>query len=352
MIGPAVTAWLWGKRGPLASGVRAVLLPFAGVYDGAIRLRARAYATGVRRTRPLPLPAVAVGNLAVGGTGKTPLAAWIAAYALRRGARPAILLRGYGGDETLVHERLTPGVIVVADPDRRAGAAHAQAAGATVLVLDDAFQRLDVARDVNIAVLSAEGEQAARWPLPAGPWREGWWALGRADLIVVTRKRASAGAAQALARRLTAACPRTPVAVAHLALGRVTTLRSGQLVAPAALVGKRVVAAAGVGDPASFAAQIEGLGATVRLEAFPDHYAYGTADVARLVRAAAAADYLMVTEKDAVKLHARWPADAREPLVGHLEVNWEVQAEAVCGALDRVLADQPPPRPSPRTDRP
>ena len=352
MIGPAVTAWLWGRRGPLASGVRAILLPFAGVYDGAMRLRARAYAAGVRRTRPLPLPAVAVGNLAVGGTGKTPLAAWIAAYALRHGARPAILLRGYGGDETLVHERLTPGVIVVADPDRRAGAAHAQAAGATVLVLDDAFQRLDVARDVNIAVLSAEGEQAARWPLPAGPWREGWWALGRADLIVVTRKRASAGAAQALARRLTAACPRTPVAVAHLALGRLTTLRSGQLVAPAVLVGKRVVAAAGVGDPASFAAQIEGLGATVRLEAFPDHYAYGAADVARLARAAATADYLMVTEKDAVKLHARWPADAREPLVGHLEVNWEMQAEAVRGALDRVLAGQPSPRPSPRTDRP
>ncbi len=352
MIGPAVTAWLWGSRAPLARGVRAALLPFAGVYDGAMRLRARAYATRVRRTERLPLPAIAVGNLSVGGTGKTPLAAWIAAYALRHGARPAILLRGYGGDETRVHERLTPGVIVVADPDRRAGAARARAAGATVLVLDDAFQRLDVARDVNIAVLSAEGEQAARWPLPAGPWREGWWALARADLIVVTRKRASAGAAQDLAARLGGACPGTPVAVAHLALGRLTTLRSGQLVAPGALVGKRVVAAAGVGDPASFAAQIGALGATVRLEAFPDHHAYGAADVARLVRAAAAADYLMVTEKDAVKLHARWPADAREPLVGHLEVDWETQGEAVRGALDRVLAVTPPPPPSPRTDRP
>ncbi|HXV91169.1 MAG TPA: tetraacyldisaccharide 4'-kinase [Gemmatimonadales bacterium] len=346
-----MTAWLWGSRAPLARGVRAALLPFAVVYDGAMRLRARAYATRVRRTERLPLPAIAVGNLSVGGTGKTPLAAWIAAYALRHGARPAILLRGYGGDETLVHERLTPGVIVVADPDRRAGAARALAAGATVLVLDDAFQRLDVARDVNIAVLSAEGEQAARWPLPAGPWREGWWALIRADLIVVTRKRASAGAAQDLAARLAVACPGTPVAVAHLALGRLTTLRSGRLVASEALVGKRVVAAAGVGDPASFAAQIGALGATVRLEAFPDHHAYGAADVARLVRAAAAADYLMVTEKDAVKLHARWPADAGEPLVGHLEVNWETQGGAVRGALDRVLAGPPPP-PPPRTDRP
>ena len=352
MIGPVVTAWLWENRAPLARGVRAALLPLAGVYDGAMRLRARAYAARVMRTHRLPLPAVAVGNLAVGGTGKTPLAAWIAAYALGRGARPAILLRGYGGDETLVHQRLTPGAIVVADPDRRAGAARARAAGATVLVLDDAFQRLDVARDLNIAVLSAEGEHAARWPLPAGPWREGWWALGRADLIVVTRKRASAGTAHDLAARLADACPRTPVAVAHLALSRFTTLGSGRLVAAEALAGKRVVAAAGVGDPASFAAQIGALGATVRLQAFPDHHAYAAADVARLVRAAGAADYLMVTEKDAVKLHARWPADVREPLVGHLDVNWETQAEAVRGALDRVLAGTPPPPPSPRTDRP
>jgi tetraacyldisaccharide 4'-kinase len=134
-----------------------------------MRLRARAYAAGAADAPAAG--AIAVGNLAVGGTGKTPLAAWIAAYALRRGARPAILLRGYGGDETLVHERLTPEAIIVADPDRRAGAARARAAGATVLVLDDAIQRLDVARDVNIAVLSAEGDAALA--APGGPWREG-----------------------------------------------------------------------------------------------------------------------------------------------------------------------------------
>jgi len=337
----------------VARGIRTALLPLAGVYDGAMRLRARAYARGVLRTYPLPLPAVAVGNLAVGGTGKTPLAAWIAGYALQQGARPAILLRGYGGDETLVHQRLTPGALVVADPDRRAAAARARAAGATLLVLDDAFQRLDVARDLNLAVLSAEGEDAARWPLPAGPWREGWWALGRADLVVVTRKRASAGDAQQLAGRLAASCPGVPVAVAHLSLGRITTLVSGGPVAREALAGKRVVAVAGVGDPDSFAAQVRALGPTVRLAAFPDHHAYSAADVARLVRAAAASDYLIVTEKDAVKLQPRWPADVREPLVGRLEVNWETQADAVRGALDRVFAATVPPRPSPRRiDRP
>jgi tetraacyldisaccharide 4'-kinase len=351
VIPPAWTAWLWESRTPLARGVRAVLLPLAGAYDGVMRLRARAYAGGLLRTHRLPLPTVAVGNLAVGGTGKTPLAAWIAAYALDHDARPAILLRGYGADEPLVHERLTPGALVIADPDRRAGAARARAAGATLLVLDDAFQRLDVARDLNVAVLSAEGERAARWPLPAGPWREGRTALERADLIVVTRKRASTETAGDLAERLTAGRPGVPVAVAHLALASFTTLRSGRSVAPEALAGKRVVAVAGIGDPISFAVQVRALGATVRLAAYPDHHPYSAADVARLVRAAGEADYLIVTEKDAVKLHPRWPAEAREPLVGRLAVHWETNADLVRGALDRVLAGAVPPRPSPGSER-
>ena len=80
--------------------------------------RAGAYGRGWLATRPLPLPAVAVGNLAVGGAGKTPLAAWFAAFYAQRGLRPGILLRGYGGDEHRVHERLVPGAVVVPDPDR------------------------------------------------------------------------------------------------------------------------------------------------------------------------------------------------------------------------------------------
>ncbi len=119
------------------------------------------------------MPSVAIGNLSVGGSGKTPIAGWIATYFADQGHRPAILLRGVGGDETLVHRELVPRAIVVPDPDRVAGAVRAVAAGADVLVLDDAYQRLDVARDLNICVVSAETRVAVRWPLPAGPWREG-----------------------------------------------------------------------------------------------------------------------------------------------------------------------------------
>src|SRR3989442_1002367 len=103
----------------------------------------------------------------------------MAHYTRQRGRTPAILLRGYSADEPLVHRRLVPDGIVVPDPDRLAGARRAVERGADVLVLDDAYQLLGVARDLNIVLVSAESDRASRWPLPAGPWREGWEALGR-----------------------------------------------------------------------------------------------------------------------------------------------------------------------------
>src|SRR5881275_897235 len=194
-----VVQWLWGTSAA-ARVTRLPLVPLAGLYWVAMRIRsARNAGGGVLR---LSLPTIAVGNLSVGGTGKTPLAAWIAAYCARRGWKPGILLRGYGDDEPLVHRRLVPEAVVVANPDRVAGAVAARAQGAQVLVLDDAYQLLGVGRDLNIAVVSAESATASPWPLPAGPWREGRDALDRADLIVVTRKSASADAASALAEGL------------------------------------------------------------------------------------------------------------------------------------------------------
>jgi tetraacyldisaccharide 4'-kinase len=329
---------LWRRRSWRARAARAVLLPFSGLYTGVVALRAAAYRAGVARARPLPLPAIAVGNLSVGGTGKTPLAAWIAAYCVRAGRRPGILLRGYGRDEVLVHERLVPEAIVVANRDRQAGGAAAQARGADVLVLDDAFQLLAVRPDLNIAVLAAEQERLARWTLPAGPWREPRQALGRADILVVTRKRAEAESAEALAERLTARWPAATVVRARLAVRDLVGMRSGARVSLAGLQGQQVHAAAAIADPESFAVQIRSSGATVQLAAYQDHHEYDAADVQRLVRLAATAGYLVVTEKDAVKLRALWPAEGPEPFVAELEWVWERNEGAVVAALNRVLA--------------
>lgn len=331
-----VMRWLWTSRRADARLARLALLPASGLWRGAMAARSLAYRRGWFVVRDLPLPSVAVGNLTVGGSGKTPVAIWIARYYVARGLRPGILLRGYGGDETLVHQHDVPEAVVVADPDRAAGADRALAGGAEVLVLDDAYQRLDVRRDLNIAVMSAETTRAVRWPLPAGPWREGWDALDRADALIVTRKRASADAAMTLARDLAERTGR-PVAVAHLGLRFLEGLVSGIRHPAGALEGKRVVAASGIADPDAFVAQTKATGAAVQVATWRDHHEYRDEDVAWLAHAARRADYVVITQKDAVKLRDRWPNAAPEPLVAVLDLVWEEGGESIAAALDAVV---------------
>ena len=337
MSAARVAHWLWGASAA-ARVARVPLIPFAGAYWAIMKLRAaRARADAVR----LPLPTIAVGNLSVGGTGKTPLAAWIAGYCAAHGRTPGILLRGYGGDEPLVHRRLVPQAVVVANPDRVAGAVAARAQGAQVLVLDDAYQLIGVERDLNIAVVSTESATASPWPLPAGPWREGRDALDRADLIVVTRKSASADAASALAEGLVRAGSgrgAPPICTVRLVVSHLEGMRSGTPQELGVLAGRRVLAAAGIADPESFAQQLATAGASVQLMAYQDHHAYRQADLERLVRAATGGDYVVVTEKDAVKLRRQWPGSAVEPLVAVLAVHWERNGRALEQAVDAVLA--------------
>jgi len=311
--------WLWTSRRLDARLVRLGLLPVSAGWRLASEVRTMAYARGWARRRELPLPSVAVGNLTVGGSGKTPIASWIAAYYVGIGLKPGILLRGYrGGDEVLVHRHNVPDAIVIGDPDRAAGAERALAEGAQVLVLDDAYQRLDVWRDLNIAVVSAETTRAVPWSLPAGPWREGLHALDRADALIITRKRADNASAMALARDL-APRIRGPVAVASLGVRRYEGMLTGRSVESSELVGKRVVAASAIGDPEAFIAQTKATGAQVQVATWSDHHGYRDEDVAWLARAARKADLVVITQKDAVKLRDRWPASVPEPLVAALD---------------------------------
>ncbi|HSC59379.1 MAG TPA: tetraacyldisaccharide 4'-kinase [Gemmatimonadales bacterium] len=332
-----IIRWLWTSRRIDARLVRLALLPFSFAYRAVMIVRAWGYRRGWFERTDLPLPSVAVGNLTVGGSGKTPVAIWIARHYAARGMVPGILLRGYGsGDETLVHARSVPSGAVVANPDRAAGAALAVAKGAQVLVLDDAFQRLDVLRDFNVLVVSAEATRAVRWTLPAGPWREGWEALRRADAVVVTRKRATAAAAAELAAALERQVA-GPVAVAHLGLTALEGLVSGRRFPAEVLGGKRVVAASAIGDPDAFVGQVKLTGAAVQVATWKDHHAYRDEDVAWLAGAARKADHVVITEKDAVKLRDRWPAGAPEPLVAILDLAWERGGEAFVSGLDAVV---------------
>ena len=331
-----IVRWLWTSRRPDARLVRLALLPASALWRGAMAARESAYRRGWLPVHDLPLPSVAIGNLTVGGSGKTPIAIWAARYYLSRGLVPGILLRGYGADEVLVHQHAVPEAHVVADPDRVAGAERAMARGAQVLVLDDAYQRLDVHRDLNVAVVSAETTRAVRWPLPAGPWREGLGALERADAIVVTRKRASADAARQLAADLRTRI-RGPVGVAHLGLLYVEGMVSGRRHPASTLAGKRVVAASGIADPDAFVAQTKATGAAVQVATWKDHHDYRDEDVAWLAHAARRADHVVITQKDAVKLRDRWPATVPEPLVAMLDLEWEEGGEGISAALDAVV---------------
>jgi tetraacyldisaccharide 4'-kinase len=331
-----VIRWLWTSRRLDARLVRLALLPVAGLWRLSMGVRSWWYAHGWGEVHELPLPAVTVGNLTVGGSGKTPIAIWIARHYASLGLTPGILLRGYGRDETLVHQRAVPGAQVVADPDRVAGAERALARGAQVLVLDDAFQRLDLRPDCSIVVLSAEASRAVHWPLPAGPWREDWSALARADAVIVTRKRATPESAAELARAARAAV-RGPVGIAHLRLARYEGLLSGRPTPPEALLGRRVVAASAIADPEAFVAQTKATGAAVQVATWHDHYAYRDEDVAWLAHAARRADHVVITEKDAVKLRERWPGDAPEPLVAVLDLIWEAGEADIITALDAVV---------------
>jgi tetraacyldisaccharide 4'-kinase len=328
--------WLWTSRRPDARLARLALLPASGLWRLGMASRELAYRRGWLPVHDLPLPSVGVGNLTVGGSGKTPIAIWIARHYVEGGLRPGILLRGYGNDETMVHQHSVPEAVVVADPDRVAGAERALANGAQVLVLDDAYQRLDVRRDLNIVVMSAETTRAVRWPLPAGPWREGWDALDRADAVIVTRKRATAEAARELARELEGRVP-GPTAVAHLGLRQLEGLVSGTRRPASSLAGKRVVAASGIADPDAFVAQTKALGAAVQVATWKDHHEYRDEDVAWLAHAARRADHVVITQKDAVKLRDRWPHAVPEPLVAMLDLAWEEGGDRIAAALDAVV---------------
>lgn len=336
--GWAEAAWYGEGAGPAAA--RRALAPLAALFRAGALARGRLYDAGLLRARALPVPALSVGNLTVGGTGKTPFAAWAVAELARRGARPAVVLRGVGGDEAEVHALLNPGVPVVADPDRVRGALEAARRGADVVVLDDAFQHRRARRDADVVLVAAERFTPRARVLPAGPYREPLSALRRATVAVATRKTATAAEARAVAARLADAAP-VPVAVAHLAPaslgcwgGAADDVRPMEDVR-----GARVLAVAGVGAPEAFAEQLREAGAAVTLARFPDHHAYGPRDVASVLRGAAGHDLVVTTLKDAVKLGPRWPAGAGALWYVTQRVAVESGADALADVLDALATD-------------
>ena len=327
---------IWFGDGMLAAMARAALAIPSAVFAGVVAARNAMYDRGVLPTHASPLPGIAIGNVTVGGTGKTPIAGEVARRMAARGARPAILLRGVGGDEAVVHRALVPAAIVIADPDRVRGAERARAAGADIAVLDDAFQHRRIARAADIVLMAAEDAGHPVRLLPAGPYREPLPSLRRAALVVITRKRASDEDVERAVARANDASPGVPVAIVRFSL---TGLRGISAREPLTNVqGKPVLAIAGIGDPESFAAQLRNAGADVTLARFADHHPYTAEDGARLAAQVPADGIAVCTLKDFVKLSKRWPVDAAPLWYASQGVHIE-RGEATLDALiDRALA--------------
>ncbi len=338
---------LWESDGALAKAARFSLTPAELAYGLVVGRRNARYDTGA--VIASALPAVSIGNLTVGGTGKTPVAAWFAAELRKRNAHPAIVLRGYGDDEWKVHALLNPNVPVVVTPDRVAGVYTACTRGADCAVLDDAFQHRRISRIVDLVILSADKWSGRARLLPAGPFREPLSSLRRATIGVVTSKTASPEMVDEVVRAMKRENSALPIAIMRIAFARirlVATLnmnargsRSAPLSEPAEwLSGKTVVAASAIGDPDSFESQLRSAGANLHQSVrFRDHHAYSPLDAQRLVSLARDTSGVVCTLKDAVKLQPIWPREA--PALWYVSQSLVVQrgAEHLDGSLDRLL---------------
>ncbi len=308
------------RRGMLDRLVLALLAVLSVPYGLVVRLRALAYGTGIFRVKQLNRPVISVGNLTVGGTGKTPMVALVARLLMSRGKRVAVISRGYGGsleggmhivsdgkrvllsaaeagDEPVHLATTVPGLMAVIGTDRYAAGLLAQERlNPDIFILDDGFQHLRLHRDLNILLMDCRAPLGNGLVLPAGLLREPPAALKRADLVVYTR------------------CTDAKIPTIH---GTIPSCRAGHVLAGVELLpsgerqpftilhGRRGVAFAGIADPDAFFVSLreEGvdLAATV---SFGDHCPYGEEEVARLMAASrtAGADFLITTGKDTVKL--------------------------------------------------
>ncbi|MGB8854537.1 MAG: tetraacyldisaccharide 4'-kinase [Pirellulales bacterium] len=303
-------------RGPGPAALRAVLAAISVPYRGAVAIRNTAYDRALTRVHRGPVPVISVGNLTLGGTGKTPLVAWVARTLQAAGHGPAIVSRGYGArpgevsDEAAELAVVVPGVPHIANRDRVAAVHAAAAQGATVVVLDDGFQHRRLARDLDIVAIDATDPFGCGRLFPRGLLREPATSLRRAQSVVLTRASSVSAERRAEIRQaVTAASGGQLPAIWAEATHRPVALRDrvGTLQNLERLRGRRIAAFAGIGNPAAFRATLSGLGAeVVAFTAFADHHAYHEGDIASLAAACRqhGVDLAVTTLKDLVKFRS------------------------------------------------
>ena len=333
--------------------MNSILLPFSAGFRFGVALRHAGYKHGWFKVRRLARPVVSVGNLTVGGTGKTPLVACVANILLRQGWKPSILTRGYGrrsrtemiviepgtgrrvdaqevGDEPAILARMLPEVPLIICADRfRGGQAAEQHFQVDAHILDDGFQHLALARDVDLLALDATQTISDWLLLPAGRQREPLSALRRAQIMVLTR--ANSTNAKPLEDLVLKVHPAAQVFRSSMELIGWTDALSGEVVSIEDIRAQKVAAFCAIGNPRAFFADLRRWGfSVVGEDAFPDHHVYTGEEIQKLAARARknAAAALLTTQKDAVKFSRDWAPqlpmfacdiEARILDAGHLE---------------------------------
>jgi tetraacyldisaccharide 4'-kinase len=335
----------------------------AKLYAGAVSARAWLYENAWLEQQRLDAPVISVGNLTVGGTGKTPCVAWLANRLRAEGHTVAILSRGYkrmsagrvevsdgqailcnaqmAGDEPYLLAQTCPGVRVVVEQDRyAAGKWLAERAQVSVFLLDDGYQHLRLQRDLNLLLLDATESLAEARMVPFGRLREPLTALRRADAVIVTRADQSLeqGALENTIKRYMRAG--TPVFYAQHRLTGARRLPEGALSDFADLVAQPVAAFSGIARPAQFIRDLHQRQLrVVWQQGFPDHHRYTATDWAAINAAAvqAGAAALITTEKDAANLAAELIGSAALPLYAVQLVFQCTQADELWQLLHGVI---------------
>ena len=333
-----------------------LLLRVAAVlYGSAIKLRNRHY-DRPGSSRRASLPVISVGNLTVGGTGKTPMVAWLAARIAAEGHRPAVVSRGYGGsagrgplivsrgegplcepdhcgDEPFLLARILRHVPIVVGSDRVAAAEEAAGLGCRAVLLDDGFQHRRLARDLDILLLDASNPFGDYGVLPAGLLREPVSALRRADLVLITRCRRGENF-PVIERAVRLYNPDAPILPAgHRPVG---FFNAGGASIPRP---RRAIAFCGIGNPSRFRIDLEGQGVEiVEFEVYRDHHPYTTEEVRALrSRAAKMHAALITTEKDLVRLPESVLAPEEPPICTLRIAADPFEPELMMRAVRRVL---------------
>jgi tetraacyldisaccharide 4'-kinase len=321
----------------------------AAPYEVVVRLRAYGYERGWFAQRHLPVPVISVGNLTVGGTGKTPVVIEITQWLLEAGKRVAVLSRGYrrtggepqvvvsdgrrmlvtpdqAGDEPYLIAQRCPKAVVAVGTDRyRLGRSVLQTFAVDTIVLDDGFQHLGLHRDVNLLLVDATDARGLERMLPAGRLREPIKAAGRATAVIVTRAGELSRVNDVLARLRSAVDPLPQTAKVTFRAAELMLVATGAVRSVQWCQGKRTLLVSGIGHGASFRETAEVLGVEIVDEiSYADHYAYNRSDVVNLRKRADAlkAEMVLTTEKDAGKIRPYLTPDDVCWWAARLRVEW------------------------------